>query len=78
MRGTNPMTETIGTNTDLRPTHRKIGLLALSVAGAAILATIFFVHAFGSKVMLFVPLISMGVLAMLIVGVVLLWRSRAR
>ncbi|MGD0307382.1 MAG: hypothetical protein ABSC71_21355, partial [Candidatus Acidiferrales bacterium] len=72
------MPDTIGPNADLRSTHRKIALLALSVAGAAIAALIFFVHTFGSKVMPFVPLLSLGVLAMLIVGVTLLWRSRAR
>jgi hypothetical protein len=72
------MPDSIGPNADLRSTHRKIGLLALSVAGVAIAAMIFFVHSFGSKATLFVPLVLMGVLAMLIVGVTMLWRSRAR
>jgi len=72
------MPDATGPNADLRSTHRKVALLALSVAGVAIAAMIFFAHTFGSKVMPLVPLVSLGVLAMLVVGVTLLWRSRAR
>lgn len=72
------MPDAIGPNADLRSTHRKIGLLAFLVAGVVIMAMVGFVYTFGSKAMLFVPLVSLGVLTMLIVGATMLWRSRAR
>jgi preprotein translocase subunit SecD len=63
---------------ELAKTRRNMGLLALAVAWAAILAMFFFWHEFGSKVSVQLALMAVGALAMFVVAAKLLRSSRTR
>ena len=72
------MTDTLGSENNLRATKRKIGFLALVVAWVAVMAMFFFYHKFGAKVNVQVALMGVGALAMFIVAARTLSRSKPR